>query len=1306
MAGTRADSPSEALRFLEGLKPFPPPPGRFDDLRRLAKDLPAKAARDGGEEAIRALARGTFLIWQMALTARKPELLDICFDFWMRCGPRGWALAVRFLLLDSTDSRTVERTVGGLFARDQLLLLNQLVKIRRKSSSPAMKWARDSLADPSTRQNEDKLAFLLSLERHGSELAETLRETLIREGFSAWIGTRILRPPMEEDGLAAARAAGFFADRALDKTMARGLAAGNLAMKQALLRAAGTAGAGRHPALIQETLELLKNRDDPETGLMALEALIAMNPPGIEKAFDFMLADTTGHRDRVLRRTLLLNGRQYAAVSDRLGAEDREHADRLLMAVLLEADPEWVILFVADYIRNIPRKYSMDQRSLDDLATFFRNYRARHLDIPEAAGMEMERPQETENEPKPQEMGDRLKSLLRLKRPPKATPTPPGEFLGHMSGKRIVSPTLSDTPASNGVYRDSTILQGNFENVVFTDCVFDGAVFDNCWINGCRFENCAFQGTTFKETSFQWVFMKSCDLSKARFLSSSLTGLVIARSDFSGARISDSEMLLSSARETGFCETIFERSSVATSRFAAGDFSLAKVTTCSLRGVEFKECVFEAALIADCDLSASRTEGCIFKDCLSVHMRTQSPSLLSQTVEGRRRRIRETFSNGRRIDPPSWLFNPGCYEMVMQLVDGWFMRQDLTRRETLIRSLNRSRCDLGLESLPEEQAEFMALLPVLLQTDLLADKEGPKKEENVPHMDIQLDLAGFTPSFTAWELIQARFNSFGIDEPGPDAPGVSWVMALPPYGSMAQARLDPVNILLGLEAPLNREREKGLRVRLDRLRRWAASTFRLDIALYSINEELARSSPVIRPENLSGGRELSLTRDELFFKGTLLQGRPALWWLAPPDADETEAGDYLARARELPLDLPGRFADLGNPGALSREDAALHMLGQVEDVFRSPLDAVLELCLLLGETFPGDSGYPSCPRLKENLISGKQGLAALDSSGLTVLAALKALGNAGLSEVGNPIPVLFGVKVFARGAGRDLFRPGRAAANRFTRALFAKAGLPAETLQQAVRTGSSFKGRIQAGRLAAAFLTANIGRLKSSKSLAALDERTLERTEQAIVAAFSEQPDKIRRIPFLSPMSNAFDKLLFRAERTPGRPTIWTVSGLAGDRSGDDPEELARDSDLVRLLAWLAVNALYGPHMVVEADYTASPVLPEDFSRLLSLLTELFPPHDRGGTGPGAARAETMITKALFVVNLANPREADTIFEASTVYGSGVGSVFCFTRQIYDKFLQGRPREFLQTNVPDLTAGRAELFAFKPAKSRSPNLKI
>lgn len=1267
---------ADRLRVLKAL------PGLLGGVASLCAGQAERSPRDHA-----LLAETALRLLVLARTLREVSLVQRTLHTLAGMGRFGQALVSLYAQSRALPLAQVGPILSTLPARDFLAVLNELLLDCPPADKQYAAWLKTLLPAPGKTEAKEHLQFLKGLAEAGTPLAPLLREA-------------ILADPVTE---------------AIARTLADG-------------QGAGTPG----PA----TMEAL------------LAACSVLDTPGLaEHAWTYALRTAGGSGPSRLGPLLAasheLEERDTALAREMRRLADREDAPALL-ALAARGEPETLGLVLADMLGSGPGPATkaaqlvplLPQRGVDAcleaLPPEALAAKQAVLELQFAALVRTEpdflrRYVKAQQSPLPGPVMEALKQCLAvLPAPPLAEPEalPPlpgpeaAPWMGQPAGRQPLAELLKDS----GPLKDLNLAGQALSGAQLAQDALDGrnlscldlsrGRFEGLTLRRSRLASCGLAGAQFSQCTFQGVTFSGCDLSRARFSGCGFEGccfegcdmhaLVLHKCSLSGCAFTECTLLGADFTET--------RLSHAAAR--ASVFSALRLRTCAVLGGEFSRCdlsggywvrtAFRNAVFEACSLAATALAGCeatgtrmARNDLRGLRMQgghTDDPHLFSASQESLARAPVQPLP----ALPPALRQGAGA-DFVRACVRAWLRVDDARRTLAAMRAQNRRRRLLTLERLGE-QGQFLRLLPLVLATDAFDKAQGLF---GVPHCVLADRALERGPTPADLDLLAKAFPRHQPTPKPQPTLSIGAVYAIGSLGTMAQKPSSDVDCWVCYTAlpGAPADAAAGLRRKLAALEGWAMQQFGLEVHFFAMTVDEVRANAFGMSDKESSGSAQALLLKEEFYRTALkLAGRDLAWWAAPPGADDDATRAMLTELAVLDPRLSGELIDLGQPAAIPPGEYFGACLWQMVKALHSPYKSVMKLGLLEKYAGQGEGMRLLCERIKEAALRGRSRLEDLDP-----YLALFASISKHYEQLG------------------DAMGLGLVAECLLLKADVAQADLPPQLVrhcaeQMGCQDASSFANSMRLGAMVGRFMIEAYRRIqeglragaKGGGAAANITPQDLTRLGRRIAVNFAPGEHKVGLVPFLSE-GLAFTELFFYAEKAPGKRTIWAVKGKERSTGKAAVESLApirRDTDVVRLLAWLLINGIYDPDLAVQAEKSFAPIAVMDLQALLADLAAFFPRRETLDPDMDQYLEAEHVTRAYFILNLPIAPDKNKILHASVVYATSWGELCCQSFDNPSPLLAKSPVGFLRENLAKPVAGDVECRAFAPKKSACPRLKF
>lgn len=624
------------------------------------------------------------------------------------------------------------------------------------------------------------------------------------------------------------------------------------------------------------------------------------------------------------------------------------------------------------------------------------------------------------------------------------------------------------------------------------------------------------------------------------------------------------------------------------------------------------------------------------------------------------------------------------------------------RRERRMLDHNRRRLVRAVTTMGRDQHIFLRILPQLLDSDGFEARFGL---QGIPSCRVW----EYYPGLTSLELFKSYFGERPSRLDAPDV-RILAVYAMGSVGTVAQTPSSDLDCWVCYDGDLTMEMEAGLKRKLEDISAWADNEFNLEAHFYPMRMDDVRDNRFLSGDEESSGSAQALLLKEEFYRTALrLAGKHLAWWITPAGASRKTYDACVRAARRYPLSGKPRLEDFGHLAPVPPDEYFGGALWQMVKAVHAPFKSVLKLGLMETYAAPGSSALPLCDRIKRNLVANRQG--KLDTDPYTALFTTlhdyylkrKELNAAALLRESFKIKVnLSDMPFFMNLPTRPedeslisvLFGPGYVEPDRIA------GGSRQWAFEKSLRMGASVRQymvntyqRIQSGPSAK-------GRTK-----ALINAEDLTRMGRRIAANFSRKQFKIMRVPFMDTTGYSFPILHFSAEKLPGKPAVWTIRGGSRQetkQSADQLQLLYRSKDPAQLFAWLLANRIYHPKSLLQADRSIAPMAATDLQKAMRALYDFFPFAETFERDINEGLQPEQVTRAFFILNLLAPTDTKIIDQATVIYTTNWGEMFCRTFVRPGQILETNPSLFLERKLdqPVPTPPQMALFTPKGAQCK------
>jgi adenylate cyclase, class 1 len=848
--------------------------------------------------------------------------------------------------------------------------------------------------------------------------------------------------------------------------------------------------------------------------------------------------------------------------------------------------------------------------------------------------------------------------------------------------------TLSGECLEGSTFSCVNLSVGQFSAVAFrrvrlSACTMQGSRFEGCTFQSCTFVGVDFCDTVFQNCRFAGCVFERCEAARLHLSSCVLADCAVVESSLAGAHLCRVRLDRLVARASAFSGLRMRETALMHCSFTRCDLSGSVLERCVSRGSEFLDCTLALASLRFCEMLGVIFSRCSLPGLGMLGGHTDNPHLsrarlatLAAVLPG---------PDGAPAELPRALQGGAGASFIAACV-GRHVRLDEARRTlAAMRGQNQRRTELALERLTEQQGVFLKLLPQLLITDVFEKAQGLK---GVPACglggaEVRVDLA----------LLERHFP--GHVPTAQDAPPlcIEALYAIGSLGSVAQKPSSDIDcwVCHGDPASAPREVREGLRRKLAALESWAWQQFGLEVHFFAMTlDEVRANSFGMSDKESSGSAQAALLKEEFYRTALKLGGKDLLWWAVPPGADAAAAQSLLADMAALDPRLAGELVDLGQPEPIPASEYFGACLWQMVKALHSPYKSVMKLGLLEKYADKGEAMRLLCDRIKEAVLRGRSRPEWVDPY-LALFASIHS-HYARLGDEGSLSLLAECLRLKADVDPEDL---------------------PPEFAQvaQAAANSGTFARSLRLGGLVNQFMVAAYrriqGGIRADRAAASITPQDLTRLGRRIAANFSQHEHKVSLVPFLSE-DVSFTELFFYAEKAPGKRTVWAVKGkekATGKAAVESLAPIRRDTDVARLLAWVVVNGIYDPGLAVQAEKSLAPIAVMDMQALLQDLTAFFPRREILDPDMEEYLESERVTRAYVILNLPVPPDKNKIVQASVIYATNWGELFCQGFDNPPQMLSVSPLTFLRENLARTVPSRPELKIFIPKRSACPRIK-
>jgi adenylate cyclase class 1 len=1225
------------------------------------------------------LAEAVLALYRLASNTGDIHTVQTCLQALVRSNRFGRTLCARCINAHNAPLPRLDPKVAAWPARDRLALVHGMLgNFPGDMDRETLAWVEELLKPLMGTDPEELVPFVARLGEQGEILAFPVRQVIVGGLFGRWMNSRMTNGVEGRDLEQLCMVIRGVGDASFGEALAKAVNLGRIQADAGVLRTIAAVGEAGNKTILGTLLKILPKAGTELAGA-CLDALISQDHPSMGKLLASIRSRMPGIRAAAVSRAPLLGDIGFVQYLASLPEERRADAQLEMFDALKAIAP--------DFVRNVTgncRPRGVGAARIREAAPPVPPHRK--PPEPPRAGLLRRlfksRPRTLQDLlPKPgnvrdQDLAGSAVDGAQLENRELTGLSLAGSSFVHT---RFFRGKVGNSDLADGLFRDSTASGTEFREVHFTgaelaatrfeDCLFTDCTFSGAFLSGCTFEACRFRNSVFSEAVF-----RDCRLSRSDFTACTLAGSVL------------------------------HGCSVRSTRFEACDLSFAELVGDEFRGVEFRQTCLHALYVRNCVLTSMELPGSSVTRSIVKNSDAGHPQFLANRLRQMTLFAREAEKNAmpksREADPLQ----------AQKALAAWARELTFMRRERRMLDNNRQRMHRAMGTLSRDQQAFLRMLPMLLDSDLF---ERRYNFGNIPSCRVW----GYYPCLTDLELVRERMGLEPEFDPSPEV-RILAVYAMGSLGTVAQTSSSDLDCWVCYDGDVTMDMEHGLKRKLDAMSLWADGEYGLEVHFYPMRMDDVRDNRFLSgDEESSGSAQVLLLKEEFYRTALKLAGKNIAWWVTPAGASRKMYDSCIRAARRYPLCGKPRLEDFGHLAEVPPDEYFGGALWQMVKAIHSPFKSVLKLGLLETYAAPGASALPLCDRIKRNLIRNRQG--RLDTDPYTALYTTLHDYYSGRGEDNAAALLKESFRLKANLSDIPLFMnlPTRPEDESLISVLFGSGyvepGRLAEThrtwpFDKSLRMGSHVRRymvdtyqRIQEGLSAG-------GRAKG-KTKALVNPEDLTRMGRRIAANFARKNHKVMRVPFMDTRENGFPILHFSAEKSTGKPTVWTARGGArveAKQSAEHLQLLHRNQDPVHLLAWLLANRIYAPKSLLQADRTIAPVALSDLQKLMAALHDFFPFAETFEPDINEGLRAEEVQRAFFVVNLAAPREAGSIERASAIYATNWGEMFCRTFIRPGQLFEHSPSRFLAEKIGQSLAETAELGLFTPKGSQCRRINL
>ena len=285
-------------------------------------------------------------------------------------------------------------------------------------------------------------------------------------------------------------------------------------------------------------------------------------------------------------------------------------------------------------------------------------------------------------------------------------------------------------------------------------------------------------------------------------------------------------------------------------------------------------------------------------------------------------------------------------------------------------NINRLRFQRVYDSLGPHQQCFFDLLPLLFHT---SHALMPGYVDG----DCPSGLSDYSPSKRTLAQAKKHARSFSLRKGAVRRVDIYALYLMGSSGTIAQSSESDFDIWLCHRSELKPAAVEKLQRKCLAIETWAAS-LGLEVHFFVMCDELFRRGEISQLSSESSGTaQHYLLLDEFYRTGVLVEGRPPVWWLVPPDI-ESEYADFIETMTSHRFIRAQDYLDFGPVDDITPAEFFGATLWQLSKAIDAPYKSLLKILLL--EAYAAE--YPRLDFLssqyKKAVYTGELNLERLD----------------------------------------------------------------------------------------------------------------------------------------------------------------------------------------------------------------------------------------------------------------------------------------------------------------------------------------
>nr|WP_321513939.1 class I adenylate cyclase [uncultured Pseudodesulfovibrio sp.] len=1195
------------------------------------------------------------------------QTIQNCLQAMVHSGRFGRIMTSRFILAKAVSLQKLDAKITGWPVRDRLAITHEMLSdFPGDNDKETLAWLESILKPLMATDPMELIPFVAELGERGEILAFPVRQAVMGGLLGRWVNTKLSNGTEGAELHQICLIIKALGEASYGEVLAKSVELKHIKVDVEVLRAIAAVGEAGNKTILTM---LFKTLSDASNGLAGacLDAIIAQDHPGVGKLLASVRTKMPGLQKSAISRAPLLGSAGYASYIQSL-PEDRQMDAHLEALGVLEA-------IAPDFVRNVTRQCMPRGQHLHT------NAPPHQLAVAPNPKNEIPSPKQGffskifKSKPKTLEFilpkHHTIRDMDLTGSQVEDEDLDGRELTGLILSRSMFSKTrFIRTKMTGSTLNDTVFFLCQCTAAVFTDIDFTDTQFAKTTFSGCTFTDCTFTATTFDDCTFLECRFRNCSFGDASFQRMKIRMSDFVAGSLAGATIHD-------------C-------SIHTTRFEAIDLTFSEFISNDLRGVEFINSVLHAVYIRDCTLASLEMPRTTVTRSIIKNSDAAHPLFLANRIRQMTLFAREadkgTIPKTRETDP----------FQAQKALTAWSQELTFMRRERRMLDNNRARISRAFATMGRTRQEFIRILPLLLDTDNFERKFNFGETPTCR-------VWGYYPTLSSIELARQHMNRLRLRPTAPDI-RILAIYAMGSTGTVAQTTQSDFDCWVCYDGDLTIAMENGLKRKLEAIALWAESEFGLETHFYPMRMDDVRDNRFLSgDEESSGSAQVLLLKEEFYRTALRIAGKNLAWWITPAGANQKTYEACICASRRYPVCGKPRLEDFGYLAPVPPEEYFGGSLWQMVKAVHAPFKSVLKLGLLETYATPGVLSLPLCERIKHSLVSNRRG--KLDTDPYTALFSTlyDYYTKRNQTNAAALLKESFRLKANLSDVSFFMNLPTRPEDESLISVLFGTGYVEPDRIA-GINRSWSFAKSLSMGSRVRQYMVDTYQRIQSTLSedgmtKAHINAEDLTRMGRRIGANFSQKAHKVMRVPFMDPTGAGFPILHFSADRNSTKAPVWIIRGgsaIEAKQSVETLQPLHRSLDPVQLLAWLLANRIYQPRSLLQADRSIAPIAVTDLQKLMPALHGFFPFATTFERDINEGLNPEHVTRAFFILNLTTPHDTRRVEQASVIYATNWGEMYCRTFLRPGQMFDSNPTLFLTQKLDQQVTDALEISVFMP----------